>query len=303
MSAMETTCSEPPRAARAVRPRRSVEMTPEQTEEHDALRRPIADLMRRAQQRPLLQAEFLKLMSLFTRQRMISNALALVRFEEAWPELQASRRRDAAAFAALGSPKLLEFRERARELLEQGRKAVVFSQWRRMLLLAHGAVEDLLSERKLRAAFFTGQENLRRRAQNVIEFHDDSRVPFLFATDAGGVGLNLQRAASCCVNLELPWNPAVLEQRVGRIHRLGQTRPIEVYDFVCEEGIEARIAATVSGKRALFKGLFDGASDEVRYEKSGGFLERARELAGDAPSARPRRARTTRSMPRTRRRA
>ena len=50
----------------------------------------------------------------------------------------------------------------------------------------------------------------------------------LFATDAGGVGLNLQRAASCCVNLDLPWNPAVLEQRIGRIYRLGQNR---TYDF------------------------------------------------------------------------
>jgi len=262
-----------------------VTMTPEQLEEHDALRRPIADLMNRAKKRPLLQAEFLMLMSLFTKQRMISNALALHRFDEMWPDLQGMQRRDAAAFAGLGSPKLLEFRERAKELLEQGRKAVIFSQWRRMLRLAHWAIEDLLTERGFRPAFFTGAESLNRRTQNIVEFHDDGRVPFLFATDAGGVGLNLQRAASCCVNLELPWNPAVLEQRIGRIHRLGQSRPIEVYDLVCEEGIEARIAATVSGKRALFKGLFDGKSDEVCYEKSGGFLERARELAGVEPPA------------------
>ncbi len=64
----------------------------------------------------------------------------------------------------------------------------------------------------------------------------------LFSTDAGGVGLNLQRAASSVINLELPWNPAVLEQRVGRIYRLGQKQPIQVYNLVSEGGIEARIA-------------------------------------------------------------
>jgi SNF2 family DNA or RNA helicase len=44
-----------------------------------------------------------------------------------------------------------------------------------------------------------------------VDFHDDPACRVLFATDAGGVGLNLQRAASACVNIELPWNPAVLE--------------------------------------------------------------------------------------------
>lgn len=258
-----------------------VEMTPEQTEEHDALRQPIASLMRTARKRPLLHGEFLRLMSLFTSQRLISNGMALERFEEVWPEISRSTRRDGAALRGLGSPKLLEFRERARELLEQGRKAVVFSQWRRMLLLAHWAIGDLLAKKSCRAAFFTGNEDLRRRTQSITEFHEDPHVPFLFATDAGGVGLNLQRAASCCINLELPWNPAVLEQRIGRIHRLGQDRPIEVYNLVCEEGIEARIAETLGGKHALLKGLFDGASDEILFEQKGGFLERARVLAGE----------------------
>jgi hypothetical protein len=57
----------------------------------------------------------------------------------------------------------------------------------------------------------------------IVDFHDDPALTMLFLSDAGGVGLNLQRAASCCINLELPWNPAVIEQRIGRIYRLGQT--------------------------------------------------------------------------------
>jgi hypothetical protein len=92
------------------------------------------------------------------------------------------------------------------------------------------------------------------------------------------VGLNLQHAASCCINIELPWNPAVLEQRIGRIHRMGQSRPVEVYNLVSAGGLESRIEALVETKRAMFKGLFDGDSDAVSFEHSGSFLSRVERL-------------------------
>ena len=136
----------------------------------------------------------------------------------------------------------------------------------------------MLGDRRVRAVFFTGEESQRRRTQNLVDFHDDPAARVLFATDAGGVGLNLQRAASSCINLDLPWNPAVLEQRIGRIYRLGQRRPIDVYNLVAESGIEGRIAALVGDKRALFDGLFDGQSDEVRYQRGGSFLARIEQL-------------------------
>ncbi|HVR87677.1 MAG TPA: helicase-related protein, partial [Planctomycetota bacterium] len=107
----------------------------------------------------------------------------------------------------------------------------------------------------------------------------------LFASDAGGVGLNLQRAANACVNLELPWNPAVLEQRIGRIHRLGQKKPIDVYNLVSEGGIESRIALLVGGKQAIFKGLFDGTSDTVSFEQSGSFLSRIEKVVAPVSDA------------------
>ncbi len=100
----------------------------------------------------------------------------------------------------------------------------------------------------------------------------------LFTSDAGGVGLNLQRAANCVINLELPWNPAVLEQRIGRIYRLGQKLPIDVYNLVCEQGIESRIAALVGAKQAFFKGLFDGDSDSVEFGQASSFLARVQKL-------------------------
>jgi hypothetical protein len=169
--------------------------------------------------------------------------------------------------------------------LDQERKVVVFSQWRRMLRLAHWATRDVLGRDNVRAAFFTGEEGQKRRTQNIVEFHDDPACRVLFATDAGGVGLNLQRAASACVNIELPWNPAVLEQRIGRIYRLGQHRPIDVYNLVSQPGIESRISDLVGTKQAFFVGLFDGMTDEVTFARSGSFLSRIERIV--APALKP----------------
>ena len=146
----------------------------------------------------------------------------------------------------------------AQMIMEQRRKVVVFSQWRRMLQLAHWAVGDLMEDAGLRTVYFTGRENQRRRTHNVVDFHDDPAVSLLLCSDAGQVGLNLQRAASCMVCLDLPWNPAVLEQRVGRIYRLGQKHPIEVYYLVSESGIEGRIAGLIGDRVHLTAGLLVG---------------------------------------------
>ncbi len=259
-----------------------VEMTEAQLEEHDALNQPIARLVSASMVRPLKQHEFLRLMSLLTTQRIISNGLAQLHFEQVWPSIR-RRRPDDGAIMSLSAPKLAELRQLARQLvLDQGRKVVVFSQWRRMLHLARWAVGDILAEDDLRAGFFTGAENSKRRTQNIVEFHDDPSFRVLFASDAGGVGLNLQRAANSVINLELPWNPAVLEQRIGRIHRLGQKLPIDVYNLVSEPGIESRIADLVGSKQAFFKGLFDGQSDSVHFDQAGSFLNRVQKFYADS---------------------
>jgi SNF2 family DNA or RNA helicase len=262
-----------------------VELTEAQRSEHDDLIQPIAVLLRRGRVRPLTQTEFLRLMQLLTTQRIICNGLAQLRFDELWPTLGAAGVPPEGTLDRLDSPKLVELRELLRHLVvDSGQKVVVFSQWRRMLQLASWSVGDLLSAAGLRAAFFSGDESQPRRTQNVIEFHDDPTLAVLFATDAGGVGLNLQRAASAVVNLELPWNPAVLEQRVGRVYRLGQKSPVQVFNLIAESGIEAHIAKLVGDKQALFSGLFDGTSDEVRFTSSGGFLDRVEQLF-EPPSA------------------
>jgi SNF2 family DNA or RNA helicase len=265
-----------------------VEMTPQQTAEHDDLAAPIVRIVQASKKRPITQAEFLRLMSLLTRQRIIANGLGQLRFEELWPAYGRARP-DAMLLEGLFAPKLLELRRLVSDLaVAQRRKIVVFSQWRRLLRLAEWSLRDVLGNQGLRAVFFTGGERPAQRTKSIIDFHDDPRVAVMLLTDAGGVGLNLQKAASACINFELPWNPAVLEQRIGRIYRMGQKRPIDVYNLVCEGSIESRIAGLVGAKQALFSGLFDGTTDEVRFEAASSFLTRVERLVEPGPRSEPR---------------
>jgi len=260
-----------------------VEMTEAQRERHDELSQPIAELVSAAGRRPLTQPEFLRLMQLLTTQRMLCNGLAQLHFEQEWPRCEASRPTPA-LLDSLFMPKLAVLRGLIEQVVvTQGRKAVVFSQWRKMLRLSEWAVRDLLAAAGLRAVFFTGAESPKLRERAIAEFHDDPHVAVMFLSDAGGVGLNLQRAASACINLELPWNPAVLEQRIGRIYRLGQKLPIDVFNLVTEDGIESRIARLLGQKKAVFSSLFDGTTDSVRFDGDASFLEGVKKLVDPAP--------------------
>ena len=122
------------------------------------------------------------------------------------------------------------------------------------------------------------RESSNKRTENIIRFHDDPDVRLFFATDAGGVGLNLQKAATICINLELPWNPAVLEQRIGRIYRLGQDHPIQVFNLVTQGTIEERITELVAQKRQVFNALFDGTCDEVVFDSRGAFYTQVQKI-------------------------
>jgi hypothetical protein len=114
----------------------------------------------------------------------------------------------------------------------------------------------------------------------VAAFHDDPDARLFLSTDAGGVGLNLQGAARTVMQLDLPWNPAVFEQRVGRVHRMGQQGSVRVITLVTREGIEGRIAESLVHKRALFEGVFDGTTDELHFGTDESFLKRMRRVFG-----------------------
>lgn len=185
------------------------------------------------------------------------------------------------------SPKLEEFREIIRELaIEEDRKVVVFSEYERMTRLAG---EELT---KLGIGFVSlhGGVPARKRGALMEAFRNDPACKVFLSTDAGGVGLNLQ-AASAVINFEPPWNPARLEQRIGRVHRLGQSRPVQVIHFLTSDSIEERVWETLRLKKSLFAGVFDSPAAEVSFAALGkkSVLQPVKEVFADQPGRRRRR--------------
>ena len=137
-------------------------------------------------------------------------------------------------------------------------KVVVFSQWTRTLEL----IVRRLDAAGIRHVFFHGGISSKRRKEFVRHFHDDADCRLFLSTDAGGVGLNLQ-VASVVINLDLPWNPAILDQRIGRVHRIGQTEPVQVVNMIAEGTIEEGMLHTLAFKKSLMEGVLDGGQSEV----------------------------------------
>ena len=163
------------------------------------------------------------------------------------------------------SPKLDEFRELIRELaIEEGRKVVVFSEYERMTHLAGQELE------KMGVGFVSlhGGVPSRNRGALMEKFRRDAKCRVFLSTDAGGVGLNLQ-SASAVINFEPPWNPARLEQRIGRVHRLGQAHPVHVVHLLTKDSIEERVWETLKVKKLLFAGVFDSSAAEVSFAALG----------------------------------
>ena len=182
------------------------------------------------------------------------------------------------------SPKLDEFAELAPGLTAGGHKLVAFSQWETMAHEAARVLDGLGVGHRVLHGGLSGRER-----QAVLEaFRADPAVAVLLSTDSGGVGLNLQ-VADTVVNWELPWNPAVFEQRVARVHRLGQSRPVRVVNFVTRDTIEERVARTMAGKQSLFAGVFTGDDDEIALATAGAapLLDAVRDLLGEPRPAPP----------------
>jgi superfamily II DNA/RNA helicase len=93
----------------------------------------------------------------------------------------------------------------------------------------------------------------------VSQFQTDEKIRLFLTTNAGSTGLNLQ-AANTVINVDLPWNPAVLEQRIARAHRMGQQQPVSVFVLVTEQTLEENLLTTLSSKRDLAMAALDPES-------------------------------------------
>ncbi|HIP97071.1 MAG TPA: helicase Snf2 [Anaerolineae bacterium] len=242
-----------------------VEMTREQWDAYSEYQSILARLLVISQKRPLRPKEHDLLLKSLIKMRLICNALALHD-----PDLPPKERERTA-------PKIREFRHiMTDEIANNGHKAIVFSQWSRMLALT----EPVLSRLDLGYVKLTGQVPTHKRGDLIARFFDDPDCRVFLSTDAGGVGLNLQ-AASLVVNLDLPWNPAVLEQRIARAHRHGQREAVNVINLIAQGTIEERILDSLAAKRNVFAGVFGGEESpaEISFRDTGqGLLKQLSEM-------------------------
>ena len=160
-------------------------------------------------------------------------------------------------------------------LADPDAKAVIFSQWERMTRLIAGTFE----QQGIDFAYLHGGVPAEERGALLSRFREDPNCRVFLSTDAGGVGLNLQ-AASLVINMDIPWNPAVLEQRIARVYRLGQTSPVQVINMVSMGTIEQKMLSVLKFKSALADGVLDGGEDSIFMSESrfNAFMESVDEM-------------------------
>ncbi len=165
----------------------------------------------------------------------------------------------------LKTPAAAKVKERAKldllmdmlpELIDEGRRILVFSQFTQMLAL----IAAELDRAKIGWVSLTG-DTYDRRAP--VEDFQKGRAPvFLISLKAGGVGLNLT-AADTVIHYDPWWNPAAENQATDRAHRIGQDKPVFVFKLICAGSIEERILALQERKAALAAGILSEDADAL----------------------------------------
>lgn len=245
-----------------------VPLSPEQKNRYDDHEAQVARLASIARRRPLTQQESEKLQRELAMMRMVCDTNYILDHEERT------------------CPKLGELEKILEECRDNPEvKALVFSEWERMLELVRGVCEGV----GLGYALHTGSVPQRRRRAEILRFKTDSQCRVFLSTDSGSTGLNLQNA-SVVIHCDLPWNPARLEQRIARAWRKHQTRPVTVIYLVSEGTIEHRMLDTLSAKQALADGVLEMRGDLTQIRFRGGreaFLARLQQILGPTAPAPP----------------
>jgi superfamily II DNA or RNA helicase len=153
----------------------------------------------------------------------------------------------------LSGSKLGLFADTVEELLENGHKALIFSQFVKHLKI----VEEWVKERGISYQYLDGSTPLPTREKSIRAFQAGEGDLFLISLKAGGFGLNLT-AADYVIHLDPWWNPAVEDQASDRAHRIGQQRPVTIYRLVTADTIEDKIVKLHADKRDLADSLLEG---------------------------------------------
>ena len=134
------------------------------------------------------------------------------------------------------------------ELLGKNRseKTLVFANFRATL----DHLAGLLERHGIRFTLFTGGQSQLEKELAIDQFKHD--VPVMLCSDSGGEGFNLQ-FCNTLINFDLPWNPMRIEQRIGRVHRIGQTRDVFVFNLCTRGSLEEKILAVLNDKLRMFE--------------------------------------------------
>lgn len=224
-----------------------VPMTKEQREMHDEYQVQVSQLVQKWSRNRFLSEKDRKRLLLFLSQmRMVCDSTYI---------LDQKSRYDT---------KVEETMNILRNVFESGdEKVVIFSQWERMARLIAAELDKI----GVRYEYLHGGVPSEKRKDLMQSFTENPESRVFISTDAGSTGLNLQ-VASILINIDLPWNPAVLEQRIARIYRLGQQRNIQVVNMVASQTIEERMLSTLNFKSSLFEGILDNGADSIFLEDS-----------------------------------
>ncbi|MDR2844052.1 MAG: DEAD/DEAH box helicase [Candidatus Symbiothrix sp.] len=137
-------------------------------------------------------------------------------------------------------------------------KAVIFSQWERMTRI----IAAELDAAGIEYQYLHGGVPSKERKNLFDQFNASGNCRVFLSTDAGSTGLNLQ-VASLIINMDIPWNPALLEQRIARIHRMGQKNSVSVINFVSTGTIEHRMLDVLKFKASLAQGILDQGESAI----------------------------------------
>ncbi len=159
------------------------------------------------------------------------------------------------------SRKIDAFLDLADELAQNGHRALVFSQYVDFL----GMVMERLNERGMSYESLDGSTAKAQRQERIDRFQAGETPLFLISLKAGGLGINLT-AADYVIHLDPWWNPAVTSQATDRAHRIGQTQPVTVYEFVTRNTIEEDILALHQSKKKLAQSLLEGGEEVAQLE-------------------------------------
>lgn len=163
--------------------------------------------------------------------------------------------------------------DRLLELVDQlqcgdpAQKIIIFTEF----VATQAYLQAVLTKHGYDVAILNGAMSIEERNASLREFREKCSI--FISTDAGGEGLNLQ-FSNVIINYDLPWNPMKIEQRCGRVDRIGQTRDVEIYNFIVQDTVENRVREVLEEKLSVilkelgvdkYSDVLDSEAAEVDY--------------------------------------